>query len=374
MLSFDVNPFIVELKELDNTLATIYGRVQTYSQDAISFIQKLAKASTIGASTRIENAQLTDLEVSWMDTLLETAGKPTAFEEHRLQIEDKLSKDRERSYEEVAGCRHLLQVIFDQYEDMKPFRETDLRSLHHVLMHPFSGAGPYIGQYKVNPNFVVEYNQKTKQSRTVFKTADAGPITESAMRDLIAWYNEAITYNPWPIAVACEFVFRFLAIHPFQDGNGRLGRGLFILALLQSNQNILKALVPLIAMDRQIEKHKQDYYLTLNRCSQGVYQSDPRHYEIHYFLKFMLKIIRFSLNDIEIYYQRYMNIQKLSEAAALIYECFKNYPEIRLTTQKIMEETSLSRRTIVYGLNQLQDYNLIQKYGQGAGTRYQMTF
>ena len=40
--------------------------------------------------------------------------------------------------------------------------------------------------------------------------------------------------HPWPLLVATEFVFRFLAIHPFYDGNGRLGRALFILALLQS--------------------------------------------------------------------------------------------------------------------------------------------
>jgi Fic family protein len=374
MLNFDIVPYVTELKNLDNKLAKVYGQVQTYSQDEFRFIRKLAKASIIGASTRIENAQLSDLEVNWLDTLLDTSSKSTAFEEYRSQIEDKFSKDRERSYEEVAGCRQLLRITFEQYEEMKPFRETDLRGLHHALMNPYSHAGPHIGQYKVQPNFVVEHNQKTKQSRVVFKTAEAGPITETAMADLVSWYNQAIITQPWPIAVASEFVFRFLAIHPFQDGNGRLGRGMFVLSLLQSNQDILKTVIPLIAIDRQIEKHKEEYYYTLNRCSDGVYQSDPKNYKIHYFLKFMIKMIDNSLEDVETYHQRFINIQKLSEASSVIYECFKNYPEIRLTNQKIVEETGLPRRTVAYGLGQLLEYSLIQKYGQGAGTRYQMTF
>ena len=39
------------------------------------------------------------------------------------------------------------------------------------------------------------------------------------MRDLIVWYNQTIREHAWPLLVATEFVFRFLAIHPFQDGN-----------------------------------------------------------------------------------------------------------------------------------------------------------
>lgn len=374
MLSFDVTPFTAALKDLDNQFVKIYGKIQTFSENELLFIHKLAKASMIGASTRIENALLTDQEVNWLDTLLETSPNVRAFEENRSLIENKLSKDRERSYEEVTGCRQMLQILFEQYSQMKPFRETDLRGLHYALMSPYSQAGPFIGQYKVQPNYVVEYNNVTKQSKVVFKTAEAGPITQAAMSDLIIWYEIAIEKEPWPLAIASELVFRFLAIHPFQDGNGRLGRGLFMLALLQSNQESMKSIIPLIAIDRHIEKHKEEYYFTLNRCSDGIYQPDPKQYKIQYFLNFMIKIVRETLEDIEIYHQRFMNIQKLSEAASIIYDCFKNYPEMRLTNKKIAEQTNISKRTIAYGLNQLLEYKLIQKYGQGAGTRYQITF
>ena len=374
MLNYDIRPFISELKDFDNALLECCSLTRRLEPEAIFSIKKLAKASMIGASTRIENAQLTDREVNWLNTILETDGKPTAFEDNRLLIENKLSKDRERSYEEVAGCRAMMSVILEEAKDLRPLRESDLRSLHVLLLKPYSKAGPYVGQYKVQPNYVVEVNHTTKESRLVFKTAEAGVITNAAMHDLLQWYNTAIETCPWPITVAAEFVFRFLAIHPFQDGNGRLGRGLFVLSLLQAKCSFFNEILPLIAIDRHIEKRKEEYYTCLNRCSEGVFKQNPQEYTMSYFLKFMLKVTKEALGDVALYAQRFANIMKLSESASLIYTCFQHFPELRLTNQKIQEETKLSRRTIAYCLAQLLERDLIQKYGEGAGIRYQMTF
>jgi len=104
------------------------------------------------------------------------------------------------------------------------------------------------------------------------------------MHNLIKWYNETIVSSPWAVAVAVEFVFRFLAIHPFQDGNGRLGRVLFSLVLLQSNDKGLKSTTPYISIDRQIEKHKEEYYLVLRKCSGGKFLNNPSKYKYEYFL------------------------------------------------------------------------------------------
>ena len=54
------------------------------------------------------------------------------------------------------------------------------------------------------------------------------------MGELVDWYNETIDTCHWPLLTAIEFTFRFLAIHPFQDGNGRMGRALFLLVPLHS--------------------------------------------------------------------------------------------------------------------------------------------
>ena len=143
---------------------------------------------------------------------------------------------------------------------------------------------------------------------------------------------------------------------------------------MKANNIALKAIIPLIAIDRHIEKRKEEYYVVLNRCSDGIFKHDPREYKIEHFLKFMLKVTKEALDDVRVCYQRFVNIQKLSESASTIYNCFQNFPETRLTNQKIQAETKLPRRTVAYCLAQLLEVGLLQKYGEGAGVRYQIIF
>lgn len=375
MLSYTLSEeMISSLQTLEVLVMQAFERLLSLSQMEKDAIHRYARISMIGASTRIENAMLTDSEVNWLDTILTQDGKTTALEANRGLIENKLSKDRERSIEEVAGCRQLLLSIYENAKDFFPLRESDLRALHYQLMSPYQKAGPYIGQYKGQSNSVVEYNRATGESRTVFQTADAGVITTVAMRTLVEWYNEELPKVRWTVAVTCEFVFRFLAIHPFQDGNGRMGRGLFLLGLLQSPHLPLATVARYLAIDRQIERHKEEYYFVLNQCSQGRFSEDPSDYKMTYFLRFMIKILTAALKDIEIYQNKYREEQRLSPASTKVLACFRDNPEIRLTTRLIIEMTDLPRRTVGYALSSLLKAQLIQASGQGAGVRYQITF
>ncbi len=375
MLSFEISAKTVSaLKGVAEATAVQMGRIQEWDPNLKEAIHRSALVSNVGASTRIENAVLTDAEVWWLDTELGKDGRMTAFREKQAWIEDKLSKDRERSIEEVAGCRAMLQIIYSQGAELFPLTETALRALHQELMQFYPPAQPYIGKYKTVSNSVIEREARTGRERNVFRTADPGPITAAAMHDLMAWYNQELPLNPWSLAVASELVFRFLAIHPFQDGNGRLGRGLFLLALLQSSDTHLSQIAPLIALDRQIERHRQEYYQVLQKCSGGEFHSDPRDFKIEYFLQFMLKMLRFSLKDIGHYREKYLALMDLSQSATKIYDCFRDYPEKKLATQQILRLTHLPRRTIVHALNHLLEKSLIQRRGRGAGVHYQLVF
>src|SRR4029079_19773213 len=112
------------------------------------------------------------------------------------------------------------------------------------------------------------------------------------------WYNSMYAKERNSIGISCEFTYRFLAIHPFQDGNGRLGRGLFLLSLLQSPDAIISGMAPYLAIARHIEKRKAEYYFVLNRCSDGKYKRKVADYHMDYFLQFMVKVIHASLHDI----------------------------------------------------------------------------
>ena len=286
MLSFQIDKKTTkQLVALNEVIGEKQAFLDSLPMDEKEQIHRYAWISMVGASTRIENAILTDSEIDWLDSILGEDGKQTALDSHRKEIEDKLSKDKERSVEEVAGCRTVLLLIYQQAKDYLPLTELTIRSLHFELLRHFSKPGIKKGDYKDKPNSVIEENCATGKKRNIFKTADPGIETQMAMKDLVDWYNKAVREEPWPIAVACEFVYRFLAIHPFQDGNGRLGRALMLMCLLHCSNDKLAEVVFYLAIDRHIERHKEEYYIVLNQCSMGEYRADPTQYQIQFFFE-----------------------------------------------------------------------------------------
>jgi Fic family protein len=375
MLSFQPSQKLEnELRILQGSIVETYKNIEYLSPDESKYLHRFALISNIGASTRIENAVLTDPEVEWVDTVLQKNGKTTAFEENKLIILNKLAKDRERSVEEVVGCRFILSTVYLQTNELFPLTQAIIRGLHHDLLRYYPPAKSFAGGYKSNPNQVIFINHDTGEKRVVLDPSPPGVITDAAMADLVNWYNLNIRENPWPLLIATEFVFRILAIHPFQDGNGRLARALFILALLQTEDKYLREITRYLAIDRHIEQNRSLYYTTLHKCSEGKFHADPQKYKLEHLAWFFINILRVSLSDIIVYRKRYAQIQKLSESATSVLNCFKSSPEKRLKVADIVDETSLPRRTVQYALQTLTKKEFIQKLGQGAGTRYQLVF
>lgn len=375
MLSFSLNQQnIKDLKELQVKISKNREFTDSLDKETCNAIHRYAFISNLGASTRIENAVLTNNEIDWLDDTLSKDGRPSAFEQNRVFIEQKISKDKERSLEEVGGCREFLQLVYTNSKNLKPLTESNLRQLHYELLKYYSKAGHYAGQYKIAPNSVVSINHQTGERKSVLKTADPGPITKMAMQQLLDWYRIAIEREPWSIAVATEFKFRFLAIHPFQDGNGRLSRGLFLLALLQSSDHDLSSIVPYLSIDRSIEEHRQEYYLSLRQCSNGEFKEDPKEYQMSYLLNFIMRMTDEALEDIKLYYQKYLSYKKLTSACKQVLQVFKEQPEMRLKTNQLVNALKQPRRTLIYHLQQLTKKGFLQRQGEGRGSEYQLIF
>ena len=87
MLSFNPSQKLEnELRILQGNIAEKYRDIESLSPSEAKYLHRFALISNIGASTRIENAVLTDPEVEWVDTVLQGNGKTTAFEESKTYI------------------------------------------------------------------------------------------------------------------------------------------------------------------------------------------------------------------------------------------------------------------------------------------------
>jgi Fic family protein len=124
-----------------------------------------------------------------------------------------------------------------------------LKNLHARLIYNTSlHAKGFSGIYKTIPNMIIGTKAKVAQPFEV----------EAKLDELLEWYYDIENVTLDNIA---EFHYRFELIHPFQDGNGRIGRLLMLKQMLENNLPIL-----IISWDSE-----DLYRSSLEKCSIGNY-------------------------------------------------------------------------------------------------------
>ena len=183
--------------------------------DRLSALKKIATIESIGSSTRIEGVRLTDAEIE------------------RLLTGIQVFSFRSRDEQEVAGYAELMEMVFSSWSEIA-LTENHIKQFHGILLKHSDKDERHRGNYKTLPNHVEAFDENGKSLGVIFETASPFD-TPRKMEALIAWTNEEMNKNTHhPLLIIAAFVVRFLAIHPFQDGNGRLSRALTTLLLLRS--------------------------------------------------------------------------------------------------------------------------------------------
>lgn len=179
--------------------------LKNMSPERLRQLRKVASIESIGSSTRIEGAKLTDIQVETLLSNLST----TSF--------------KTRDEQEVAGYAEAMDLIFQAYDDIN-ITENHIRQLHQTLLRHSKKDERHRGDYKKLSNHVVAIDEQGKEIGVVFATATPFD-TPREMEELVHWLNKSINENSLhPLLIFAVFVVIFLAIHPFQDGNGRLSR------------------------------------------------------------------------------------------------------------------------------------------------------
>ena len=202
-------------------------------------LRKIATIESIGSSTRIEGGTLTDSEIK------------------ELLNNVKITELKTRDHQEVIGYYDTLELIYDN-SDSIPLTENYIKQFHKNLLRHSDKDTRHRGQYKSLSNKVVA-NYPGGVQKVIFNTTDAH-LVESEMNLLINWTNEQFKKTEiHPLIIIAHFIYEFLSIHPFQDGNGRLSRLLTTLLLLQNDYLFIQY----VSFENLIEKSKKEYYQAL---------------------------------------------------------------------------------------------------------------
>ena len=143
-----------------------------------------------------------------------------------------------RDHLDIEGHDDAVKAMEEAVREKEALNGVFIRNLHAVLLkEPYeidaiTADGRLtkrlisVGRYKTAPN-----NVRTSTGETFYYTPPEQ--VDAEMSDLIDWYRDSEGRNEHPIVVAATFHYRFVRIHPFDDGNGRMARLLMNMILIR---------------------------------------------------------------------------------------------------------------------------------------------
>jgi len=315
----------------------------TLAPERLNALRRVATIESIGSSTRIEGSKLSDREI---ERLLSN-----------LQIQTFASRDEQ----EVAGYAKVMETVFESYADIA-ITENHIKQIHRDLLSFSEKDERHRGRYKTSPNNVAAFDDTGKQIGVVFETATPFD-TPFQMAELVEWLTKTRREARLrPLLVIGIFEVVFLAIHPFQDGNGRLSRILTTILLLQAGY----AFVPYSSLEAVIEQSKEPYYLSLRQTQGTVHSGNP---DWQPWLLFLLRALQKQKRNLAAKVEREkIVLAALPDLSVQILEHARHHG--RVTISEMVLLTRANRNTLKQHLRRLVELGHLKQYGARKGTWY----
>lgn len=283
-------------------------------------------------STELENKIFQKLKLDWNynSNAIEgnqlSYGETVAFLNFGLTAKGKPFKD----HLDIKGHNEAIEFMLQLIKEDRPLSESDIKDLHKIILvepyysKTFSPDGIEfqkeikVGQYKTSPNHV-----KTVSGDIHYYTNPEDVAFE--MNNLLEWYRNAEEEKLHPLVMSAIFHHKFTAIHPFDDGNGRLAR-------ILSNFILMKHKYPVIVIKN---RDKVQYYAALNIADNGIYED---------LVKLFAENIGFSLDIM----QKAINGENINEADDLDKEIELFVKESQINTAPILDFEKNKKELIEY--------------------------
>jgi Fic family protein len=230
------------------TIGEFKGRQALYARQSPELLETLRRAAMVQSaesSNRIEG-------------IVVRPGRVGALVEGR-------SRPVDRPEQEVAGYRDALAAIHAGHSKMRLSSHL-IRDLHAMIHRYTPEKG---GKWKQKDNAIWETFPDGK--RTIRFQPVSALATPKAIDRLVDLYTRAVDGGVAdPLLLVASFVFDFEYIHPFMDGNGRVGRLLALFLLYESGYEVGR----FVSLERIVEQSKETYYEALLKSSKGWHEAD----------------------------------------------------------------------------------------------------
>ena len=319
--------------------------LEAIAPERLKALRKIATIESIGSSTRIEGAKLSDRDVE------------------RLLSNIEIKSFATRDEQEVAGYAEVMDLVFQSYAEIA-LTENHLKQLHRDLLRYSTKDEWHRGSYKTAANHVAAFDEHGNQISVVFETASPFE-TPGRMTELVTWAQTTQAEKRLhPLLIIAIFIVVFLEIHPFQDGNGRLSRILTTLMLLQARY----AYVPYASLESVIEQKKESYYLALRQTQATIWSERP---DWQPWVLFFLQALDQQKNRLAAKIEREKIVAaQLPELSVRILDFAREHG--RVSAGDMVRLTGASRNTLKQQFRHLVERGYLTRHGGGRTTWYML--
>jgi hypothetical protein len=327
-----------------HTIAKIHeykGKLELYVKNYPDVLDKMidvAKIQSTKSSNAIEGIYTNDARLN--------------------ELMNKKAEPKNRNEEEIAGYRHVLDIIHENYAYIE-FNKNDILTLHNQL-YSYSYVN-YKGKFKTLDNTIMEVdafgNRKVRfQPVSSFET-------ENYFDKMVEAYKKAVKENIPSLILIPVLIHDFLCIHPFDDGNGRMSRLLTLLLLYKFGYFVGRY----ISIEMLIEESKETYYEELQRASEKWHTGEND--EIP-FIRYMLGVLLKAYRECDDRFNLIGN-EKLTSPERVLSVIQRSLEPLSKKDIMILCP-DISQRTIERALKELNDNSKIKQVGSGRSTKYIM--
>ena len=333
--------------------------------DNMEVIQLLSKADRDLGRLDMYSNYIPNIDLFISMHVLKEATQSSKIEGTQINIEEALSEkknvphDKRDDWEEVQNYIHAMEIAIKELDKL-PFSSRLIRHTHKSLLQGVRGEKRQPGEFRRSQNWI--------GGATINDATFIPPIHTSIpelIGDLENFIHNQEIFFPELLKIALIH-YQFETIHPFLDGNGRVGRLMITLYLV--NSGILKK--PILYLSDFLETHRRHYYenLMLVREKNDISQ---------WFKFFLVGVIETANKGIQTFdsilqlqKQVDLDIQKLGSRAANAQK-ITNYLYQRplINAEKIVEVASISYPSAYKLIEDLEKFEILKEITGGQRSR-----
>ena len=319
-------PFEITSKiiELISNISEKIGEINSLQDSRYNVkLRKENRIKTIHSSLAIENNSLSLKQITAIIDGKRVLGSPNEIKEVKNSIQ-----------------------AYDLLLSLDPYNEKDLQKAHKLMMQDLVERN---GKYRTDGVGIFD------GEKGVHMAPPASRVPE-LMRDLFEWLK---TSDVHPLIKSCVFHYEFEFIHPFQDGNGRIGR-LWQTVILKEWKEVF-AWLP---VETLVKENQKEYYSVL-----GVSDSAASSTK---FIEFMLSLI---INTIEEIIKAEEKVTKkvtikVTINQQKIIDVIKKNPYV--TQEELADIIGITKKSVTVNMKKLQENGLIKRIGANKNGYWQV--